>query len=260
MTTSRKWCFSALLAIGARLGAPAPALAASFSANPVSDAFVASGPSGNLAGNNYGGAGALGLSASALSKGEFQSVLQFDLTPARSSFDSQFGAGQWSAQSVSLRLTAAAPNNALLNANSSGQFQVFWMQNDSWTEGSGTPAAPGASGITLTSLKNSFIGAGDESLGTFAFNGVSCGSADYTLNLTPGFAADLAAGHPVSLRLAAADNGVSYLFDSRSFGTAASRPSLSVTAVPEPGAAALGALGISLLAGLGLSGRRRMTA
>jgi len=234
-----------------------PASAATFGTNSFSDAFVTSGPGGNLSGNNYGGAGAIGVSAPGLSNGEFQSVLQFDLAGARNSFDNQFGAGQWSIQSVTLQLTATPPNNAIFNTTAAGQFQIVWMQNDSWTEGTGTPNVPTSTGITFTSLENSFTGPGDESLGTFAFNGATSGAGNYTLNLTPGFSADLLAGNDTSLRLVAADSSVSGLFDSRNFGTAAARPLLTIDAVPEPGTAALAGLGMTLLAGWRTIVRRR---
>src|SRR5262245_56409379 len=73
--------------------------AATFSLNPSIDAFVTTGPgSGTLSSNNYGGAGTLVVSAPGLPKGEFQSALQFDLSGAKTSFDSQFGVGQWTLQ------------------------------------------------------------------------------------------------------------------------------------------------------------------
>jgi hypothetical protein len=46
---------------------------------------------GVLATNNYGGAGVLAVASSAAPKGEFQSVLQFDLSTAKTLFDTQFG-------------------------------------------------------------------------------------------------------------------------------------------------------------------------
>ena len=36
-----------------------------------------------------------------------------------------------------LQLTAALPNNAIFNTNSSGLFGVSWLQNDGWGEGVG---------------------------------------------------------------------------------------------------------------------------
>ena len=146
--------------------------AATFTLNPSADAFVTTGPTANLGGNNYGGAGALSVAAAGLANGEFQSVLRFDLSTARASFDTQFGAGQWSIQSITLSLTATSPNNAIFNPSAAGQFGVSWMQNDSWTEGSGTPAAPTTTGITYTSLTGTFIGASDEALGSFSFAGI----------------------------------------------------------------------------------------
>jgi hypothetical protein len=225
-----------------------PVYSASFALNPSSDAFVTTGPSGNLSGNNYGGAGALSVAAQGLSKGQFQSVLRFDLSSAVTSFNTQFGAGQWDIQSITLSLTATSPNNAIFNSSAAGQFGISWMQNDSWTEGSGTPAAPTTTGITYSSLP-SFTSAGDETLGTFSFNGATSGSVAYNLSLTPGFSADAAAGDLVSLRMFAVDNAVSYLFDSGNFGTASARPLLTIVAVPEPAAVPLLAVGAALLFG-----------
>ncbi len=222
------------------------AFGATFSLNPGLDAFVAAGPMGNLSANNYGAAGALSLSAPGLSQGEFQSLLQFNLAAAKVSFDAQFGAGQWIIQSVTLQLTAAAPNNSIFNAPAAGQFGISWMQNDSWTEGTGTPGAPTTTGITFSTL-NGFLGGADEMLGTFSFNGGTSGSSTYSVNLTPLFSGDILSGSALSLRLFAADNGISYVSDSRNFGTAPARPLLTITAVPEPGTIVVALLGATLL-------------
>ena len=238
----------AAAALGLVLGPVAHA--ATFNLNPSIDAFVTTGPSGNLSTSNYGGAGALSVAASGLSKGEFQSVLQFDLASARASFDTQLGAGQWHIQSISLSLTATSPGaNLIFNSSAAGQFGISWMQNDSWTEGTGTPATPTTTGITYTSLTDTFIGGGDENLGTFSFAGGTNGNSTYTLSLTPSFSADVLAGNTVSFRMFAADTAVSYLFDSRNFGTTSFRPLLSIVAVPEPGSLSLLAAGAALLFG-----------
>ena len=232
--------FIALLLLALPLGA------ATFTLNPSADAFVTTGPSGALSISNYGAAGALSVAAPDLANGEFQSVLRFDLSGAKTSFDSQFGVGQWSIQSITLSLTAAPPNNGIFNPSAAGQFGVSWMQNDSWIEGTGTPAAPSSAGITFSTLP-SFLSAGDESLGTFSFAGGTSGSATYTLNLTPGFDADAAAGNLVSFSLFAADSIVSYLFNSRTGGSGPAHPLLTVTAIPEPGALSLLATGAAFL-------------
>jgi len=228
-----------------------PVAAAVFTANPVADAFVTTGPAGNLSGTNYGGGGALALSAPGLTSGEFQSVLRFDTSGAKTLFDGLYGAGLWSLQAVTLQLSAGTPNNAIFNANSAGSFGVNWMQNDSWVEGTGTPSLPGATGITYNTLQSTYLNpSADEALGAFSYNGAGSGAFLYSLNRPAGFSADILAGNLVSLRLAAADNTVSYLFNSRSFGTVANRPLLTLTAaaVPEPGAVPLLTFGILLFA------------
>src|SRR6267142_2714958 len=141
-TTQKRLCMRTfLLAVLFSLaGLYAPG--ASFSLTNFADAFVTTGPSGNLSISNYGGAGALGISAPGSPQGEFQSVLKFDLARVKSSFDSTYGIGQWSLQSVTLQLTTSAPNNGIFNNNTLGQFAISLMQNTGWTEGTGTPNSP----------------------------------------------------------------------------------------------------------------------
>lgn len=236
----------------------APAQSLSLSTVPTADAFVTTGPSGNLSGNNYGGAGGVSVSAPGSANGEFQSVLKFDLSGAAASFDGAFGAGQWNLQSVTLQLTAAAPNAGIFNPSAAGQVGISWMQNDSWTEGTGNPGMPGVTGITYTTLQSTFIGAGDQSVGTFAFSGATSGAFVYTLGLSAGLSADALAGSLLSLRLFGADSAVSGIFNSRSFITAASRPILTISAVPEPDPLALGGVGLALIGAVRRRRRRRV--
>jgi len=118
--------------------------AATVTVNSSADAFVANGPSGQLSTQNFGAAGALGVAGAASAKGPFQSVILFDLSAAKTTLDAQFGAGLWTPGSVSLQLTAASPNNPVLNATHAGQVVVLQMENTSWTEGAGA-------GLPLTS-------------------------------------------------------------------------------------------------------------
>lgn len=220
------------------------ASAALVTLNPTQDAFVMAANSSS----NYGGAGALGISGFAvLPNGEFDSLLQFNLAAAKASFDTTFGAGQWAINSITLQLTAAPPNNSLFNGfgagpggtnvNAAGQFSVKWMQNDSWTEGNGTPAASSTTGGITYSTLPSFLSGADQVLGTFAFGGGTSGNTTVSLSLASSFVADAAAGNAVSLLMLPADTSVEMLVNSRSVGTAASRPLLSVSAsaVPEAG-------------------------
>jgi len=238
------------------LGYGEPARSATFSLNPSADAFATTGPTGNLGANNYGGAGALCVAAPGLAQGEFQSVMQFSLASAAASFNAQYGSGQWSIQSVTLQLTGTPANNAIFNAAAAGQFAISLMQNNGWTEGTGTPMAPATNGITFSTLSN-YVGAGDSSLGTFSFNGATNGTTSYTLNLNSALSEEILNGGTASLRLYAADTAVSFLFDSRSFNTAADRPLLIITAVPEPSVLALSALGVCFLSARRLRRRTR---
>jgi len=223
--------------------------AATFSTNATIDAMVSTGETGNLVNNNYGGAGAISVSAAGQEMGELQSVLQFNLGGAVSAFDSQYGAGQWTIQSVTLQLTAGSANNPIFNSPAAGMLAFSWMQNDSWQEGTGSPSSPGTIGITFNSLQNTYISAGDQNLGTFGFDGGTSGPRTFTLGLASGFVNDIASGNNVSLRLFAADATVSGVFSSRNFGIVANRPLLTVVGVPEPSTVALAGIGLLLAAG-----------
>jgi hypothetical protein len=136
--------------------------AASLSVNPIADAFVAA----TEPNSNYGGGGALDIAAATSPKGEFDSLLRFDLSALKSNFDATFGLSHWTIDSITLQLTTGTPSNGIFNSNASGLFALRWMQNDTWTEGSGTPTSPGATGITYATLA-SFLSGADEFLGTF---------------------------------------------------------------------------------------------
>ena len=221
---------------------------ASFSVQPLADAFVTPGASGSLSSSNFGAAGSLAIAAPGLPQGEFQSVLQFDLSAAQSSFDAQFGAGQWAVQSVTLQLTSSPHNNAIFNSIAAGQFNVSLMRNNSWVEGTGTGGIPSSDGISFSSLQGTYINnATDQALGTFAFPGGSSGQNSYLLSLSSGLVGDVTSGSDLSLRLFAADTGVSYLFTSRS-GTSTARPDILVqaVAVPEPSTVVLCAAALAV--------------
>jgi hypothetical protein len=222
------------------------AFAASTSTIAISDAFVATGPTGNLSDNNYGGGGALALAAPGLPNGEFQSVIKFGFSGVRNSFDAQFGAGGWSVQSVSLQLSSSPHSNPVYNEIAPGLFGVSLMQNNGWLEGTGNASNPAANGISYSTLQSTFINSAvDRALGTFSFPGGTSGLNSYALDLSPDLTADILGGSDVSLRLFAADNSVSYLFSSRA--QTSGQPQLVITAVPEPSTVALLTLASGLL-------------
>lgn len=196
------------------------------------DSFVTTGPSNNLTGNNYGAAGGLAVTAG-LAKGTFSSLIRMDLAAAKSQFDTAYGAGQWTIDSITLELTSASPNNAIFNSpNTAGLFEVRWFGSDSWTEGSGTPQSASTSGVRWTDVTG--LVAGAESLGSFSY--LTTGTQQFSLSPSAGLLADVNAGSAASFYLLAADGTISALFNSRNNGVALSRPGLiiSASAVPEP--------------------------
>ena len=206
--------------------------------NTVADAFLASGPTGNLAANNYGGAGTLAIAPASSAKGEFNSVIKFNTAGAVNQFNTTYGAGNWQITGLTLSLASNAgtnganPGNAIFNTISNGSFGIKWLSFDAWVEGSGSPSSPSGTGVNFNSI--STLLAGSFSLGTFTYtppgNNVY---ANYLLPLNASLVADAATGGDVSLYFFAADNQISYLFNSRTF--AGNNPQLVVTAVPEPG-------------------------
>lgn len=209
---------------------------------------------------NYGAAGALEISAAGAAKGEFKSVLRFDTSTATSAFNAAYGAGNWAIDSITLQLTVANPANAIFNSNAAGQFLVQWLQDDSWIEGNGTPAASNSvsGAITWNSLAP-LIAAGVQSEGTFNYNNEAVGTQMlFTLTSTSGLLDDVLNGTQASLVLSSSTPGTSVLFNSRNNGVAGNLPGLiltaSPTASPEPSRALLVVVGIL---GLAMQRRRR---
>lgn len=221
------------------------------------DAFVTTGStSTDLSGNNYGAAGALAVSAS-LSSGTFASLLRFDLSSAKSTFDTAYGAGGWNIDSIALQLTTTTAMNPIFNASQAGAFDVKWISSNSWVEGTGNPMTPGTTGVNWTNFAG--LAAGAEAQGAFAVANAGDGvTATYTLTPSSSLLNDLFSGSQASLALTAdpSDSNVAVLFNSRNFGTSARRPGLIITAsaavaAPEPGRTLL------LMTGLVCTLRRR---
>jgi len=242
---------SLLPALSIFAGVPGACAARTFDVTPSADTFVATGsssnPDGDLSSYNFGGAGALTVESGSLPNGEFQTVIMFNLSGAENYFNSEYGIGAWTVQSVSLQLTSSAHPNPMFNAPAAGQFGVSLMANNSWIEGTGTGGAPATDGITYYSLTNTYINnAADQALGTFQFGGGSSGTSAYGLGLSSGgLVSDVEGGDDLSLRLFPADNNVSYLFNSSR--AASGGPELVITAVPEPGALELAGIGLAAL-------------
>lgn len=228
----------------ATLGTGAPAAVTSTNV-PSADALVRSAD----ATRNYGGAGALSISGSAstnrlgVQNGLFDTLMRFSLSSAISNFNGAFGAGNWTLVSATLRLTeVAAPNNDIYNRGI-GSFQINWMTNDLWIEGTGNPSSPTMDGVVWNDLPSLTSTGSTVSLGIFTNAGQNLQQA-FALPLDDfGFHNALLGGGNVNFYLTTTDPGIGFTFNSRSFGTVSARPMLELTAVPEPCSVALLGLG-----------------
>ena len=133
------------------------------------DAFLATGspanPEGsNLTGLNFGGAGTLVIAPASSVKGEFQSVIKFNLSNGIALFNTTYGINNWTVGGVTLELTSnygvggVQPNNPIFNVISGGQFVIEWLSNDDWVEGTGNPNLPTTDGVTYDSLPSLLMG------------------------------------------------------------------------------------------------------
>ncbi|MDB6068652.1 MAG: hypothetical protein JWR26_4860 [Pedosphaera sp.] len=222
--------------------------AALFTNSASADSFVrAAAPS-----LNYGGAGSLsvsGLSAvngSGVTNGAFDSFIRFNTAAMVANFNALFGTNDWVINGATLRVVEiGAPANTLFNRGV-GSFEIRWIANDAWTEGTGTPTAPTTNGICFTNEAALLNSSTDASLGIFTNAGI-----DTTLSFPPSLPTalvnDLGAGGEAGLYLTAVDAGIGFTMDSRSFVTNSARAVLEISAVPRPGIAGIQAAGADLV-------------
>ena len=226
------------------------------------DAFLATGSSSNPAGVdltalNFGGAGTLVIAPATSVKGEFQSVIKFNLTNAIALFNTTCGTNNWTIADISLELTSnygtggVQPNNAIFPVISGGKFVIEWLSNDDWVEGTGTPNLPTTDGVNYDLLSDLLSGA-HEILGTNTYvppgNNVHL---TYTLPLTTNLLADVSGGGKVTFLFYAADDQIGYLFNSYSYGRG-NEPLVHVTAT-------LNAVQLKILSGYFTNGLFHLT-
>jgi hypothetical protein len=229
------------------------------SVTPLEDTFT----SANNSTSNYGGAGALNVSGSSAvnglgaAQGVFDSFITFNTSTLKAGFDSTYGAGNWTITDVQLTLTEQInPSQTLFNRGQ-GTFEIRWIAADSFTEGTGTPAAPSGTGLNY-STQSSLLNAGtDVSLGTSFANvdpSTHSGNVPETYDLpfaNTSVYNDLASGGNVSFYLTATSSGIGDTFVSRTGpGNPGTAPTLTVTvaSAPEPGRSVLFAGSLVLLA------------
>lgn len=213
-----------------------------YTGTTLADAFLATGSSNNPVGTdltdlNFGAAGTLVVAPAVCVKGEFQSILKFDLSAATSLFNTSYGTNLWTISAISLELTSnygvagVQPNNGIFPVITGGDFVIEWLSNDDWVEGTGTPNLPTMDGVTYDSLPD-LLSDPTAILCTNTYtppgNNVP---VSYNLPLNPDLVANVASGGDVTLLFYAADNQIAYLFNSYNYGRG-NQPLILVTAVP----------------------------
>ena len=204
------------------------------------DAFLATGSAGNPAGTNltglnFGAAGALFIAPAASPKGEFQSILRFDLSGASNVFNATYGTNDWSVTGISLTLrgnngmAGEQPMNLIFPPISAGSFVIKWLSDNDWAEGTGTPITPTTDGVTYDSLPTLLSGpTAILCTNTYTPPGDFV-PVTYPLPLNTNVVAEIMNGAQASFLLYAADNQIGYLFNSTNFGRG-DEPLLNVTA------------------------------
>jgi hypothetical protein len=208
--------------------------AATFPATATADTFVrAQAPT-----INYGGAGALAVSgadaanAGGVKNGQFDTFLRFSLSAMVSQFDQEFGPNGWTITGALLRVTeVGAPINTIFNRGVGG-FDVLWVDQDDWLEGSGGPNAPATTGLNQTEALALLETATTVNLGSFT-NALRDDRLGLPLSLPAGFASDLVAGGEVTLHLTATSATTGFTFYARNFGSVTARPVLEISAGPS---------------------------
>ncbi len=222
--------------------------------NSSAAAFMASGSPGNPSGsdlstNNYGNAGTLAIAPASSTKGAFDSALLFNTAAAASQFNTLYGVGGWSITGAKLSLASnfgvqgVQPNNNIFNTINAGSFGIDWLADNSWNAGTGggggTPGYPVNNYVDYAYVPT-LLSFGYDSLGDFTYT--PPGNSVYLNYVLPSDAnLDAAAANgTVSLFFYAADDQVSYLFNSQVFSS--NHPELTLTATPTPEPATLSLL------------------
>ena len=241
------------------------------------DAFLAAGSATNpicttTCGDlNFGGAGTLVVSPAGSAKGQFDSVARWDTSSAVSQFNTAFGTGNWQITDISLNLASnfgdqgEQPNNAIFNTINAGQFNVKWISNNSWIEGTGSgmgtpPGNPPS--VTFNNANTTILTGSSASVGTFMYTPPGDNLVrTYSLALDPNLVNSVKAGGLTSLYFTAADDQINYLFNSKTFST--NHPFFVVTAdvaaVPLPAAVYLFGTGVVGLVGIARRNVKRMS-
>ena len=207
------------------------------------DTFLATGSSNNPAGSdltglNFGAAGILAIASPSSAKGEFQSVIKFNLSDAISLFNTTYGTNNWTINGISLEIggnygtAGVQPNNPIFNVISGGKFVIEWLSDDDWVEGTGNPNLPTTDGVTYNLLP-ALLSNRHEILCTNTYSPPGDNvHVTWPLPLNANLLADVTAGDDVSFLFYAADDQINYLFNSHNDGHG-NEPLIHVTANPS---------------------------
>ena len=210
--------------------------------------------------HNYGGAGALSVSGAIAvnvtngQMGLLDSFMKFDMSGVTNNLNSTFGVGRWVIVRATLNLfEQGAPNNAIFNRGV-GPFEVRWIGNDSWVEGTGNPNAPTTDGVVWNDEPSILNSNADASLGTFT-NGGTDGLVRVTLGMPSSFVSDLSSGGPVSFYFTATTNStVGFTFHSHNFVDSNQWPFIEIAAVAIPRITSLAVTGSDVRISFNMSG------
>jgi hypothetical protein len=212
-------------------------------ATSIADAFLCTGSPANpeldgadLSGLNFGAAGTLVVAPAASLKGEFQSVVKFDLSNDVALFNSTYGSNHWLVSGVLLELASnygtsgVQPNNGIFPVISGGTFVIEWLSDNDWIEGTGTPNLPTTDGVSYDSLPDLLSGPHEIlCTNTYSPPGTNV-PVLYPLPLSTNLVADAVGGGQVTFLFYAADDQIGYLFNSDNFGQ--NQPLIHVVVTP----------------------------
>lgn len=239
-----------LVAVPASLSAQPTTLSQSVSA----DTYVSSGQP-NM---NFDNLGAMEIAGPTTAQNRTEeTLLLFDTAALETAFDADYGAGNWTVTSVSLKLfsnvsgAGQQPGNTSFNKIAAGDFELDLLSDNTWNASTITwntisSVLPGTDGNTSTSL------------GDFDWLANGTSSATWSLSLDSSLVNDITTGGDITIfGQPTAGSAVGYLFNTLFFNGGAAQ--LNVTASPVPESATLAstlAMMASSLAGLAAMRRR----
>ena len=201
---------------------------ATFSQRVAADTFVSSG----LPDANFGTLGAMEIASPTTAQPRTEmTLLGFDTSAMQASFNTQYGAGNWTVTGVTLRLfsnvalAGQQPGNGIFNRIAAGGFEFDLLGNNNWNESSITwntlPAIlPGGNNAnTLTPL------------GSFNWDATGATSSSWTLTAAQPLVDEINAGSEVTvLGQPTTGSTVGYLFNTLTLNPGF----LDVTVEPAP--------------------------